>query len=222
MANDLTNSIIADVISLFKIPTATIQTLWMRHCEKKIIESRDILFDEIKDGCFGNMGSDDKVSVLYRYLQAAMNGAARINLRLLAKAINSLANGEKLLNPIYANEFNRYAQVLESLSIEEIQILAKLYDMREKQKKYIKEHGSPPLGIKGNYAERFRIGLEFLDTIDREKNIALLCSLLRTGLVYQEGVGALNSIQYVLSPFFDEIVKLVDFQDALNKEGNIE
>ena len=52
--------------------------------------------------------------------------------------------------------------------------------------------------------------------------MAFLCSLLRTGLVYQDGVGALNSIQYVLSPFFDEIVALVDFQDALNKENNVD
>lgn len=220
MANNLTSSAVFDMLSLFGIPTTTIQNLWQQHCEQKVSESRDILFDEIEQGCLDNMGEDDKVSIMHRYMQAAMNGSARINLRLLAKAINNLKKGKKLSNPIYANEFNRYAQALETLSYEEIKVLAQLYDMREQQKKYIKENNAPMPGIRGNYAERFCINLEYMRSDVREKTIALLCSLLRTGLVYQDGIGALNSIQYILSPFFDEIIKLVDFQDALNKENN--
>lgn len=222
MANEVANSILFDILSLFRIPTTTLQNLWQQHREQKIAQSRDILLDEIEQGSFDNMGEDDKVSVMHRYMQAAMNGSARINLRLLAKAINSLSKGEKQSKPMYANEFNRYAQALETLSVEEIQILAKLYNMRENQKKYMKENKTPPPGIKGSYAERFLINLEFIDSLSKEKTMASLCSLLRTGLVYQDDIGALNSIQYVLSPFFDEIVALVDFQDALNKENNVD
>lgn len=122
MNNNLISSAIFDILSLFKIPTATFQSMWSTHCEKKLGESRDILVEEIQQGDFSRVDDDDKVSLLHRYTQAAMNGAARINLRLLAKAINSLAQNEKLASPIYANEFNRYATVLETLSDKEIQL----------------------------------------------------------------------------------------------------
>ena len=34
MANDLTNSAICDILSLFGIPTNTIQNIWHQHIEK--------------------------------------------------------------------------------------------------------------------------------------------------------------------------------------------
>lgn len=219
MTNDLTVSAITDILSLFGIPSNTMQSLWDKHFEKKLSASRDILFEEIEQGILANVADDDKISLMHRYAQAAMNGAARINLRLLAKAINSLAKGENLAKPIYANKFNRYAQALETLSEEEIQVLASLYDTREQHRKYVKENKTPPPGINGNYAERFYINLEYLKGENRERTITSLCSLCRTGLVYQNGVGALDSIQYLLSPFFDEVVQLVDFQDALDKDN---
>ena len=126
MNNNLVSSTIFDILSLRKIPTTTIQYLWNIHCENKLEESIDILVEEIQQGDFSRVDDDDKISLLHRYAQAAMNGAARINLRLLAKAINSLAQNEKLASPIYANEFNRYATVLETLSDEEIQFLASM------------------------------------------------------------------------------------------------
>lgn len=220
MSNSLVSSAITDILSLFNIPTNTLETLWNKHCEKRLFESRDILFNEIENGSFNNMADDDKISLMHRYTQAAMNGVARINLRLLAQAINNLAKGYKLSKSIYANDFNRYAQMLETLSDNEINLLAQLYNAREQDKKYIKENGNPPLGISGNYIERFMINLEYTDP-DNYKNIkATMGALLRTGLIYQSSIGANNSIQYALSPFFDEIILLVDFQDVLKKENN--
>ena len=131
MSNDLTNSIVTDILSLFQIPSDTLQNLLNKHREKKLESSRDILFEEIEQGAFDNINDDDKISLIHRYVQAAMNGSARVNLRLLAKSINSLTKGKKLSKPIYANAFNRFAQALETLSDEEIEILAKLYNMRE-------------------------------------------------------------------------------------------
>ena len=154
---EIAASSILDILSLFKIPTSSIQELWNAHCERKLAESRDILFDEITGGNFNNIADDDKISLMHRYTLAAMNGTARLNLRLLAKAINSIAKGEQLRSPIYANEFNRYAQILETLSDEEI--------------------------------------------------------------IYQENVGYGGSYVYALTPFFDKIIELVDFQDALDKEN---
>ncbi len=218
MNNNLVSSAIFDILSLFKIPTATFQSMWSTHCKKKLEESRDILVEEIQQGDFSRIDDDDKVSLLHRYTQAAMNGAARINLRLLAKAINSLAQNEKLASPIYANEFNRYANVLEALSDEEIQLLANLYILKKENEDYVKQNRNAEPGINADPYTKLITSLEFTDT-DRVSVIQTTAgALLRTGLIYQKDIGYGGKISYYLSPFFDKIISLVDFQDALNKE----
>lgn len=218
MNNNLISSAIFDILSLFNIPTATFQSIWNTHCEKKLEESRDILVEEIQQGDFSRVDDDDKISLLHRYAQAAMNGAARINLRLLAKTINSLAQNEKLASHIYANEFNRYATVLETLSDEEIQLLANLYILKKENEDYIKQNREAEPGINADPYTKLITSLEFTDP-DRISVIqATAGALLRTGLIYQKDIGYGGKISYCLSPFFDKIISLVDFQDALNKE----
>lgn len=219
MNNNLVPSAIFDILSLFKIPTATFQSMWSTHCEKKLEESRDILVDEIQQGDFSRLDDDDKVSLLYRYTQAAMNGAARINLRLLAKAINSLAQNEKLASPIYANEFNRYATVLETLSDEEIQLLASMYDYRTKVlPTYSTISADGHISYNNDYVQNFAKHYKYQNKISDAEYVSLCTSLLRTGLIYP--VNYVRDTKYILSPFFDKIISLVDFQDALNKEQN--
>lgn len=172
---EIVASSILDILSLFKIPTSSIQELWNAHCEKKLAESRDILFDEITGGNFNNIADDDKISLIHRYTLAAMNGTARLNLRLLAKTINSIAKGEQLLSPIYANEFNRYAQILETLSDEEIHLLAQLYKMREDDLKYIKLHNEPPKGTNTDYLTKFIAGYEYSQPEKIKETKAIAC-----------------------------------------------
>ena len=222
MNNEATNvltSAILDILSRFGIPNSSFQELWNIHREKKLAETRDILFDEITQGNFNNIADDDKISLMHRYTLAAMNGTARLNLRLLAKAINSIANDENLSSLIYANEFNRYAQILETLSNEEIRLLAKLYKMREADLEYIKLHNETPKGINADYFTKLLMGYKYSQPEKIKEIKAIACALLRTGLIYQENVGCGGSYVYALTPLFDRIIKLVDFQDALNKEN---
>lgn len=218
LVSNLANTITEDILSLFGIPASSIRELWTSHCEKKLAESRDILFDEIKQGNFNNIANDDKISLMHRYTLAAMNGTARLNLRLLAKAINSITNGKQLSSPIYANEFNRYAQILETLSDEEIHLLAQLYKMREDDLEYIRLHNEPPKGINADYFTKLIAGYEYSQPEKAKEIKAMAGALLRTGLIYQEDIGYGGSYAYALTPFFDKIIKLVDFQDALDKE----
>lgn len=211
---EIATSSILDILS----STSSIQELWNTHCERKLAESRDILFDEITGGNFNNIADDDKISLMHRYTLAAMNGVARLNLRLLAKAINSIVKGEQLPSPIYANEFNRYAQILETLSDEEVHLLAQLYKIREDDLKYIKLHNEPPKGINANYFTKLIAGYEYSQPEKVKETKAIAGALLRTGLIYQENVGCGGSYVYALTPFFDKIIELVDFQDALDKE----
>ena len=69
---EIATSSILDILS----STSSIQELWNAHCERKLAESRDILFDEITGGNFNNIADDDKISLMHRYTLAAMNGAA--------------------------------------------------------------------------------------------------------------------------------------------------
>lgn len=219
MTNDVANSVLFDILSLFGIPTTTIQNLWQQHCEQKILESRDILFSEIEQGSFDNIGNDDKVSIMHRYMQSAMNGSARINLRLLAKAINGLARGEKHLKPIYANEFNKYALALETLSEDEIHLLASMYEYRKNARPPYVRITSRGIEGENDFLQNFSKHYRYENKISEEQYISMCSALLRTGLIYPKTY--IRETTYDLSPFFDEIVTLVDFQDALKKEDLI-
>lgn len=219
MANDVTNSALFDILSLFGIPTTTIQNLWQQHCKQKISESRDILLDEIEQGSFDNIGNDDKVSIMHRYMQSAMNGSARINLRLLAKAINSLSKGEKQSKPIYANEFNRYAQALETLSEDEINLLASMYEYRKNARPPHTRITARGIECENDFLQNFSKHYRYENKITEEQYISMCSALLRTGFIYPRTY--IRETTYDLSPFFDEIVTLVDFQDALKKEKKI-
>lgn len=222
MDNDLmktAGSVTSDILSLFGIPTSTIQELWRQHQENVLSASRDVLFDEIEQGNTYNIAADDKISMLHRYTQAAMNGAARLNLRLLAKTINSLAKGANENNPLYANEFNRYAAALESLSHEEVNLLAQLYDIRKRDEDELKVFDDSKLRSYAHYYATLLYSLEYSNTAQIAEVKAMACSLQRTGLLYQT-VDSKGAIVYALSPFFDKVIELADFQAALDKETN--
>ena len=124
---------------------------------------------------------------------------------------------EKQSNTIYANEFNRYASALETLSEEEIHLLASMYNYRK--------NARPPYtritarGIEGenDFLQNFSKHYRYENKISEEQYISMCSALLRTGLIYPRTY--IRETTYDLSPFFDEIVKLVDFQDALKKEN---
>jgi hypothetical protein len=219
MTTDMTKisaSAILDILSFFGIPTSSIQELWNAHCERKLAESRDILFDEINQGNFNNIANDDKISLIHRYTLAAMNGTARLNLRLLAKAINSITKGEQLPSPIYANEFNRYAQILETLSDDEIHLLANMYQYKKDAPQSNITISSHEINYNNYFIQNFAKHYRYKYKKSDGEYKALCCALLRTGLIYQ--IPTIRDTTYDLSPFFDKIIELVDFQDALDKE----
>lgn len=205
-----------DILGLWGIPTNSIQELWNQHQEKVLSSSRDVLLEEIEKGNFNNVADDDKISILHRYTQAAMNGVARINLRLLAKAINSLIKGNGLSKTIYANEFNRYASSLESLSNEEIHLLANMYQYRQNANPPCSRITPNGITFENDFIQNFAKHYKYEHNITDEQYKSMCCALLRTGFLYP--VNYVRDTYYALSPVFDEIVELVDFQDAFDKE----
>lgn len=220
VATEIVFSAVEDALSclgLVGVPTNTLQTLWNNYQKSKEEMARDILLDEIEQGDFNNIANDEKLSIIHSYFISAKNGNARINLRLLAQLISGLLNGEKLRPGLYASEFNRYSSQLESLSYEEIQVLALLAKCREEKEREDKEPPylsacirKAPKGGEHYYAKARR---EFKN---QDEFNSLVLALQRTGFITMargEVVGI-----YELSPFFDKITQLVDFKEALAKE----
>jgi hypothetical protein len=89
-------------------------------------QARDILFEELRKANVSDAqaaSEDDAIAVVIRYLRAAREGAARLNLRLLAKAIAGKVQSSRLI----ADEFLQYAEALASLSRDEIIVIGTMY-----------------------------------------------------------------------------------------------
>ncbi|MFV0626145.1 MAG: hypothetical protein ACK5N8_02190 [Alphaproteobacteria bacterium] len=216
--NTLTKTItegIADALSLVGIPTGAMSEIYKAYQQEKIEKARDILLDEVKEGDFSSIGADERLSIIHRFMLSSINGNAKINLRLLAKLINSLLNGGKLEKGLYSSQFSRYAQILETLSYEEIQTLALLYKLKKDSEK--EKIGGFQTFAKQEMRDPSPYYVKARETYsDINEFNALIYGLQRTGFIIpnqKQHVGI-----YQLSPVFDKIINLVDFQDALNKE----
>jgi hypothetical protein len=97
-----------------------------RYFRRRTEQARDILFEELRQANIRDTqapSEDDAIAVIVRYLRAAHEGAARLNLRLLAKAIA----GKLRTGDLVADEFLQYAEALGSLSRDEIIVIAAVY-----------------------------------------------------------------------------------------------
>lgn len=196
------------------MPTNVVSAAVTGYYVRKQDELRRILIDELAAGKISALeaSDDDKIAVTLRIMRAANEGAARINLRLLAKA----AIGQSIHGQLFADEFHRYADVLASLRREEIAVLAELH--REE----IAARASPEWDTT-EPKDRFIMGWQRMvakfskeQLEERERLNATLGALQRTGLV-QAG-GGWGELDFGTTPYFAEVVRLVDFQDALHRE----
>lgn len=102
------------------VPAASMQTL-RGLLQRRVAAARDVLLGEIRRG--GKLlefhDADEAAAITYRYMRAAEEGTARLNLRLLARVIVGSAEGPGL----YADEFLRWADILAGLRREEVIVL---------------------------------------------------------------------------------------------------
>lgn len=89
--------------------------------EKRAAAARDILIDRLAKGKekLKDLPEDDAAAIIYRYMRAAEEGAARLNLKLLADVIA----GQDAKPGFYANDFLLWADILSGLRREEILLL---------------------------------------------------------------------------------------------------
>lgn len=207
-------NVVADIMGAFMIPGgSTISAAIQQVFKKRLDTAREILLEEIKDGN-KNMGDaaelEEIAAIIYRYGRAAQEGAARVNLRMLAKIIA----GQARTSNLNANNFLYYADLIASLKNEEIQLLGVM--VREnKTTAYSAEKG-----LRKYFAE---------DKIEE-----IFQSLIRTGLVvfYQEITvedqddhksserykSELHTDYHLTSLMLDDICRLVPFVEIIEKE----
>lgn len=90
---------------------------------RKISEAREIYISEVRDGIFDNIDTDDTLSICHRLYRAISEGTAKKNFRLICRLVQGLGDN----NNLTASTFLKFANILDSLSEEEIKIMA--YDI---------------------------------------------------------------------------------------------
>lgn len=146
---------------------------------------------------------DEAAAMMFRYLRAAQEGTARLNLRLMAKIMRGLS----VERPIYADQFLRYADIVASLTREEVILVATLYAKTQVLK------DSPRWREEALTLAKDELVPRVFDTDDRF--CAVMAAASRTGLVITGGW----SDQFCTTPLMDELARLVSFRDALKEEG---
>lgn len=184
---------------------------------KRAERARDVLIDELKRGdrsIHSMAEAEELVAILYRFLRAAQEGTARLNLRLMAQVIA----GQAHLGNLVADEFLYYADILASLRREEILLIATLH-------KYRDALSHPMTDMKHNDAQN-RAKADLIPGVfaDQREFQACAGAAMRTGLVIGEasqGVIAAphtGGFTYYTSPLMDRLARLTSFEAAVARE----
>lgn len=182
-----------------------------RFFQRRAETAREIAFSENRAGR-GNIllnapEADEVIAILWRYLRTAEEGAARLNLRLMA----AILAGQSTFPPLFASEFLRWSELIASLSNEEVHFLAVLHKECSRQ-----EHGEADQA-----AQRLLIPRVFADS---DEYMVTGFALLRTGLVRQTSVGFESNglgmdAAFATTPRMAQLARLVDLEGVLEREA---
>jgi hypothetical protein len=181
--------------------------------ERRILAARELLIEELKQGDSIIVDAEDVdnfVAITHRYFRAAEEGAARLNIRLMAQVIA----GQKLDGRLSADEFLQHAEVLASLSVKEIALLgifyAKYQELLQKGK-YDNDAASEAT----QHALRELVPVPFENT---KELMASAHAITRTGLLLPHP-GAIGGPIFEPTILLDRLYRLANLQDAVRKEA---
>ena len=207
----ISSAVLGDIAAAFGIPTGTATQLIRDYLNRKTQEARDILLGELSQARIDELtvsSKDEAIAVIYRYGMAVRDGAAKRNLRLLAKVVVGLAQR----NCFFTDEFNKFADILSRLSRDEILVVGTLHRHRKNEERrhgpQISTHQWWPKAIDELVPSQFP---------SEEYVVAICCSALRTGLILTPKDFD-SSGEYATSPIMDEVAELADFLEVLRQE----
>jgi len=216
MANlpEIIGALAADALSAFSIPGGSTAAVAIAAYGKwRSDQAREILFGELCNGGKSPeqvSAQDDGIAVIHGYLRAAWEGRARLNLRLLAKAIV----GQLQAGNLVADEFFLYAESLAGLSRDEIILISTLF----------RQHHKIPDVPEDEMGEREKQSPWLAAMADMEakgwskdKTSAVAGRCMRSGFVIAQS--AWDGLAFKASPMLLDLCKTVDFDDALRREA---
>lgn len=178
-------------------------------------QARSIFLEELGQGRRPpiNPGEvDEFVAIIYRYMSKAQEGAARLNLRLMARVVSGQLESEGL----YASDFLRYSELIASLTREEVILLATRrrirleFDAKKSQENWSDTSSVNELVAKELVPRVFSTHLHYT---------AALTALQRTGLIWPAAATIGGGFVWQDTPLLDEIAQLANFEGALEMEG---
>jgi len=193
--------------------TAILERLMTRRLET----ARETFLEELRRG--GNRlepEPDEIVAIVYRYMRAAQEGSARLNLRLMAKVVHGLAHTGNLV----ADKFLYHADRVASLRREEIILLATIHRHQKRltEKKMSGENVQPYVDMR-DAVERDLVPRVFPDT---ETLRAVAAGTIRTGYIHDD-LMTLDSVSiFQTTPLLDELISLAPLDAALDAESSSE
>ena len=204
----------SDVLSVGGIPGgALLEDVTKRLIDRRIAQAREILLEEIRRGemHLAQAGADDEfAAILFRYQRAAVEGTARLNLRILA----AVAAGQGAHTGFAADEFLAWADVLATLRREELILMATLWRI---------EHGDAArvLGATAvsdpiwTQLEARMIPDPFLTS---EDVTAAASACTRTGLVAAVGGSWDQPVTFTTTPRLAKLLELAPIEDVLGRD----
>lgn len=180
--------------------------------EKRLTTARAILIEEFRRGdkTLSDVADlEEAVAITYRYARAAQEGAARLNLRLMAKVIA----GQAHLGNLVADEFLYYADLLASLRREEVILIATLNkNLRSDLVNQADEKKRAGL------AQQATIGELVPSLFSSSEHLkAVASATTRTGLVVAQSL--IGGMAYATTPLLEALLSLASFEEALREEG---
>lgn len=177
-----------------------------RLIRRRMETARDILIEEVR---LGEKNLDDAAQVeemvacMLRYGRAAEEGAARLNLRLMAAMLNGVVGA----TPMYASDFLQLSSILASLRREEVIVLSICLKW--------KADGHDEF-ISVDYLRDSSVSTLFRDEAEI---IGVMCSILRTGFV--ASLPGWDANIYQTTPLFDRLCALVDIEAVLERDARM-
>ncbi len=152
---------------------------------------------------------EEAAGMVLRYIRAAQEGTAQVNLRIMAKVIRGLAKGPRL----QASRFLRFADAVASLTVEEICAVTCLYE---------KTAELDQMGLnkdRDNQAWTFTIDELVPRLFEHQQRLAdTFLTASRTGLVTK--VAPFKLGPFSTTPLLHELAALASLQRAIVEEGH--
>ncbi len=178
--------------------------------DNRLRAAAEIVIDELKSGrgTPETLDLDATAAMLFRYMRAAQEGAARSNLRLMAKIIS----GQRQNQTLTADAFLHHAEILAHLRREELILLGTLC-------RYWQDEARESDNAKRMSLATASAKMELIPSVfaNDDEFIGTMAAITRTGLLIPGS--AWGTLVCSISPLVHRLNEMAPFEAALGLEA---